>query len=115
MTPTTVYKVLTADEMAALERDGRFDGSEADRRDGFVHLSAVDQLAGPLAKHFTGRDDLHLVAVDTDALGDRLRWEPARDGASFPHLYGALTLDAVVAYGELRRGEDGRVLPPVTG
>ena len=94
---TTVYKVLTADEMAALERDGRFDGSDADRRDGFVHLSAADQLDGTVAKHFAGRDDLHLVAVDIDAHGGNLRWEPSRGGEAFPHLYGPLNRDAVVS------------------
>ena len=113
--PTTVYKVLTADEMAALERDGRFDGSDADKRDGFVHLSTADQLDATVAKHFAGRDDLHLVAVDVEAHGDKLRWEPSRGGEPFPHLYGPLLLETTVAYSALRRGEDGRVLLPVTG
>ena len=37
-----------------------------------------------------------LVAVDADALGAQLRWEPSRGGALFPHLYGELPLTAVV-------------------
>ena len=48
------------------------------------------------AKWFAGRDDLVLVAVEADALGPALRWEPSRGGALFPHLYGALPLAAVV-------------------
>jgi uncharacterized protein (DUF952 family) len=31
-----------------------------------------------------------LVAVDADALGDAIKWEPSRGGARFPHLYGSL-------------------------
>ena len=113
--PTTAYKVLTADEMAALERDGRFDGSADDRRDGFIHLSTAGQLAGTLDKHFPGRSDLHLAAIDLGSFGGSLRWEAARGGAVFPHLYGPLLLETVVAYGPLQRDEGGTVKLPVTG
>ena len=52
----TAWKILTADELATLERDGRFDGSPDDQRDGYVHLCTGDQLEATLAKHFGGRD-----------------------------------------------------------
>jgi uncharacterized protein (DUF952 family) len=37
-----------------------------------------------------------LVAVDGDALGDALKWEPSRGGELFPHLYAALPLSVVL-------------------
>jgi uncharacterized protein (DUF952 family) len=111
--PLTAYKVLTGDEMAALERDGRFEGSADDRRDGFIHLSTADQLEGTLARHFADAADLHLAAVDLEAQGPAIRWEASRGGADFPHLYGALRLDTVVAYGPLARDDDGRLRLPV--
>lgn len=111
----TAYKVLTADEMAALEHDRVFKGSLVDLEDGYIHLSTADQLATTVEKHFGGQEGLHLVAVDLSALGEALKWEPARGGALFPHLYGPLPLDTVVAYGPLERYEDGRLKPPVTG
>ncbi len=113
--PNTAYKVLTADEMATLERDGRFAGAAVDLADGYIHLSTADQLTGTVDKHFAGRDDLHVVAVDLDANADTLRWEPSRGGAPFPHLYGPLLLETVVAYGPLERDGDGVVRLPVTG
>jgi uncharacterized protein (DUF952 family) len=115
MTPTTAYKVLLADEMATLERDGRFGGSTVDLTDGFIHLSTADQLTETVDKHFAGRDDLHVVAVDLDAHGDKVRFEPSRGGALFPHLYGPMLLEAVVAYSPLQRDADGHVRLPVTG
>ena len=48
------------------------------------------------ARYFSGLDDLVLVMVDADALGQRLKWEPARDGALFPHLYGQLDTAAAI-------------------
>lgn len=112
--PTTAYKVLTASEMAALEADGSFPGSADDRRDGYIHLSTAAQLEETLEKHFLGQKELHLVAVDLGALADTVRWEPARDG-EFPHIYGPLPLDAVIAYGPLERDNDGGVRLPVAG
>ena len=64
-------------------------------RDGFIHFSTAEQAAETAAKWFAGQHDLVLVAVDADALGDRLKWEPSRGGALFPHLYGELPLAAV--------------------
>ena len=48
------------------------------------------------------------------ALGPALKWEPSRGGALFPHLYGALPLDAVLWVKPLPLGADGRhVFPEV--
>ena len=115
MTEITAYKVLTADQMAALERDGSFAGAEVDLADGYIHLSTAAQLTETVDKHFAGRTDLHIAAVDLEALGDQVRWEPSRGGQIFPHLYGPLPLDAVVAYSRLERDDDGAVRLPVTG
>ncbi len=82
-----VYKVLTTPQRAALLADGQFDGSAADMADGFVHLSARDQVRGTLARHFRGQAGLWLLAVEVSALPEgALRWEVSRRGALFPHL-----------------------------
>lgn len=81
-----IYKILRAAELADLAAAGETEGSAADRRDGFVHFSAADQLAGTAARHFAGETDLWLVACDDGALGPALVWETSRGGALFPHL-----------------------------
>jgi uncharacterized protein (DUF952 family) len=90
-----IYKLLSAQEWARARETGRFDGSEVDRRDGYVHLSGPDQVAETAARHFAGRTGLVLLTVDPARLGPALRWETSRGGALFPHLYAALTIDAV--------------------
>jgi len=113
--PTTAYKVLTADEMATLERDGLFEGAAVDREDGFIHLSTASQLTGTVDKHFADADGLQVAAVDLGAFGATLKWEESRGGQLFPHLYEPLRLETVVAYGPLERDDDGTVRLPVTG
>ena len=39
--PTLAYKILTAEQWAALERDGHFAGAPVDLADGYIHLSAA--------------------------------------------------------------------------
>jgi len=113
--PQTAYKVLTAEEMAALERDGTFAGAPVDVADGYIHLSTADQLTATVDKHFAGRSDLHVAAVDLGSFGESLKWEESRGGELFPHLYGPLLLETVIAYGPLERDDDGAVKLPVAG
>ena len=93
--PTTIYKIASKDLWRQAERAGRFDGAPIDHQDGFIHFSSADQVAETARLHFAGQTDLLLIAVNADALGDRLRWEDSRGGALFPHLYGSLDFAAV--------------------
>jgi uncharacterized protein (DUF952 family) len=112
----TLYKICPAALWRAAEREGVFRGSAHDLRDGFIHFSTAAQVAETAAKHFAGQDDLLLIAVDGDALGDALKWEVSRGGARFPHLYGELALRRVTSVAALPLGPDGRHrLPPLDG
>lgn len=90
MSEEIVYKLVGADEWAEAVRAGRFSGSGIDLVDGYVHLSTGAQVAETARRHFAGRDELVLVALDPAVLGAALRWEPSRGGALFPHVYGVV-------------------------
>jgi uncharacterized protein (DUF952 family) len=111
-----VYKICTAASLERAKDAGRFDGSADDVRDGFIHLSRGDQVAGTLTKHFAGQHDLVLLAVDAEALGDGLRWDVSRGGDLFPHLYAPLDLAHVLWIEALPLREDGshRVPDPLS-
>ena len=90
-----VYKICDKTLWANAENSGVFEGAEIDLADGFIHFSTADQTLSTLEKHFAGRKDLLLIAVDAAALGDKIVYEEARGGVLFPHLYEALQLDQV--------------------
>jgi len=116
MPDVIAYKVLTADQLYTLEHEGSFAGAPVDLADGYIHLSTADQLAGTIDKHFSGQEGLQLVAVDLEALADKVKWEESRGGALFPHIYGApITLDVVIAYSPLEYEPDGSIRLPVAG
>jgi uncharacterized protein (DUF952 family) len=109
---TLIYHICPRNEWDAAEETGVYCGSSQDTVDGFIHFSTAAQLAGSAAKHRSGQRDLVLVAVDAIALGDALKWEPARDGVLFPHLYGPLRRDAVRWVEPLPLDADGRHVFP---
>jgi len=85
-----VFKILPIDEWERAKEGGVYRGSADDKRDGCFHLSTSAQLAGTLTRHFADATGLMLVALESDDLGDKLKWEENSDGDSFPHLYHAL-------------------------
>jgi uncharacterized protein (DUF952 family) len=107
-----IYKICGADAWREAERARLFHGVSVDSHDGFIHFSTAAQVEETAARHFGGTDNLVLVAVDAAALGPDLKWEPSRGGALFPHLYGALPLDAVLWSKPLPLGADGRHVFP---
>mgnify|MGYP001265698787 FL=1 len=84
-------------------------GFDAD--DGFVHLSASRQLRETLRVHFSGQDNLVVLAFDADDLSVGLRWEAARGGQKFPHYYGVLDTGQVRAKFDVSADGDAFALP----
>jgi uncharacterized protein (DUF952 family) len=91
-----IYKILPRAEWEQALARGRFEGSQIDLKDGFIHFSSASQAQETARRHFHGQGDLMLVAVPAEALGASLRWEPSRGGDLFPHLYGPLETSVAV-------------------
>lgn len=111
-TPSVAYKILTGAQWAQWQVDGVFYGAPVDLADGYVHLSAAEQVTETANKHFAEQQGLIVVRVDLAALGDLVRWEPSRGGALFPHIYGALPLSVAAAHQPMARNGKGDVLLP---
>ena len=98
MPESKIYKVLRPAEWADAQARNVFCGSPVDLRDGFIHFSTAEQLEETISRHFAGERELVVLEVDAGALGDKMKWEPSRGGALFPHLYGELPLSAVLKW-----------------
>ena len=71
--------------------------NELDKKDGFVHLSTVDQVLETLNRYFVVEQNPLILILDRDRLEKKLRWEvvPHRDHKSFPHLYRQIHFDDI--------------------
>ena len=107
MTRTAIYHICREVEWRRAEVSGTYTGSSQDLADGFIHFSTRAQLRKSAAKHRAGQTDLVLLTCDPAFFGDALKWESARQGQLFPHLYGDLNLDAVISCDHLPLSPDG--------
>jgi uncharacterized protein (DUF952 family) len=106
-----IYKIFRRSEWDAFRKAGETLGAPIDVADGYVHFSTAAQVAETAAKHFATESDLVLLALNSDALGDALKWEASRGGALFPHLYRPLRLTDVIWDKSLPLGATGHIFP----
>jgi uncharacterized protein (DUF952 family) len=88
------YKLVDRAEWEAARAAGAYAGSAVDLADGYIHMSSAAQLAETARRHYAGRTDLLLIAVDLPGLGEALKWEASRGGDLFPHLFAPLPVAA---------------------
>jgi uncharacterized protein (DUF952 family) len=92
-------------------------------REGFIHLSRIDQVLGVANAFYAGQRGLLLLEVDPERLTSELRWEapvhPSQPALGtplpeslFPHLYGPLNPEAVLAAHPFQPGTDGIFVLP---
>ena len=109
-----ILKICTSEEWASAERNEYFDGSPVDLADGYIHFSTPAQVSETAAKHFKGKENLLLIAFESEAFSTDLKWEPARNGELFPHLYARLPVAAALWKEALHLDEKGvPVVPPI--
>jgi uncharacterized protein (DUF952 family) len=106
----TILHFCTRDAWSAAQSRGEYRGDTL-ATEGFIHCSPADQVHLPANALMRGRTDLVLLEVDPARLTSPVRWEPGdpSDPTSmqFPHVYGPISLDAVVAVHDFPPGPDG--------
>lgn len=103
-----IFKLLTQDQWQSFQAEKVFKGAPVDLADGYIHFSTRLQAAETAHKYFSDVPDVVVAEIVVDALPMPLKWEPARKGALFPHLYADLPLASVARHSVLTRNADGR-------
>jgi uncharacterized protein (DUF952 family) len=91
-----IYHVTTKSEWETALSIGRYEAPSL-LSEGFIHLSKEDQVSGVLDRYYKGISDLVLLHVDESQLSAELKYELSPSvNQEFPHLFGALNIEAVV-------------------
>lgn len=101
-----IYHILPRAEWKKAQAQGVYRPASL-LEEGFIHLSTRVQVPGTLARFYAGHSGLLLLCVVVERLQAELRYDPVGESA-FPHLYGALNLDAV---GDIIEIEPGSLDP----
>lgn len=112
-----IYKLATEAEWEAALKAEQFEGAPVDIEDGYIHFSTAAQVEETAHKYFRHTEKLLMLVVQIELLeacADQLKWEPARNGDLFPHLYAPLPLDAVIELFSLPMDAEGyHEIPPL--
>ncbi len=80
---------------------------------GFIHCSLRHQLRGVAEAIYGDADGLVVLVIDSARLAVPVRYEAATpDAEAFPHIYGALPVEAVADVISVGRDEAGRLVLP---
>tara|TARA_Y100001958_G_C21038436_1_gene408903 strand:+ start:200 stop:571 length:372 start_codon:yes stop_codon:yes gene_type:complete len=101
-----IFKIIEKDEWQKVKKLGKYNGSDKDIKDGYIHFSEEDQIPETLRKYYTNKDNLILIKVNAFKL-DHLLWEQASNGDMYPHLYSPLDIKSVEDEFEISLNEDG--------
>jgi uncharacterized protein (DUF952 family) len=96
-----IYHVTPRQEWEQAQAKGRYESASlAD--EGFIHCSEERQVPGILERYFSGKNGLVKLSIETSRLVSPLYydWSPSVED-TFPHIYGPVNLDAVVAVEEI--------------
>ena len=101
-----IFKIIDKDEWQKAKQLGTLEGSDVDKKDGYIHFSEEDQVPETLKKHYPNKENLILLKVNAFKL-ENLLWEQASNGHMYPHLYSALDIKNVEDEFELYLDDDG--------
>lgn len=81
--------------------------------EGFIHCSTPEQVIQVANLRFRGQTGLVLLSIDPDQVNAEILYENLEGGQQlFPHIYGELSVDAVVQVSEFMPGADGCFAQP---
>ena len=97
----TIFHIARAADWAAAQIEGSYRvstrGATLDEI-GFIHCSLDHQVDRVSHAHYRDMDDLVLLVIDPARVDAEIRYErPDGESERFPHIYGPLRVDAVVA------------------
>ncbi len=100
-----IYHITTPEAWRDVQGNDEYSAASLET-EGFIHCSTADQVQRSLNRFYSEVPEAIVLAIDPILLTAELKYEPAHDEL-FPHIYGTLNLDAVVAYDVVCPGPDG--------
>jgi uncharacterized protein (DUF952 family) len=110
-----IFHILSRAEWQAALSRGRHEPASI-TTEGFIHCSTLEQIVDTANLFYRARRDLILLCIEEVKLIALLKFEAPADSnvrtGRFPHIYGALNLDAVAASMDFPCQDDGMFALP---
>jgi len=92
---TMIFHITPRSDWHQAQQLGTYQAASLET-EGFIHCSQAKQVVWVANQFYRGHSGLVLLCIEPTKLTAELRYDEIETGEKFPHLYGALNLDAVV-------------------
>ena len=99
-----IYHIVLP-EIWAHFKDKDFYEAESLQTEGFIHCSYIGQLETVLERYYKNAEKVLILTIEPEKLKSKLVEEPSTNNEIYPHIYGKINQDAIIAIEE-------RVLKP---
>jgi uncharacterized protein (DUF952 family) len=111
-----IYHIIPSSDWKSAQEKGEYRAASLET-EGFIHCSTAEQAAPVANAFYAAQKGLLLLVIDFEKLTSPLRWDPPAHPApesapaslqgNFPHIYGALNLDAVIEVRAIEPNSEG--------
>jgi len=100
-TETQIFHIAQQADLDEARKAGQY-VCDSLSTEGFIHCCLEGQLKGVVERYYRGVTGMQLLTLAPDLVNAELRFENTVGGdEDFPHIYGPINLDAIVAVGPL--------------
>lgn len=90
-----IYHIVLPDIWAAFDTELYKHASL--ETEGFIHCSFADQLDAVIERYYNGEKSVVVLEIESDRLMSRMIKEPSTNNEIYPHIYGPINRDSIVA------------------
>ena len=101
-----IYHIVLPEVWAAF--DNELYAASSLETEGFIHCSFAEQLDGVIGRYYKDAKNIVILELETDKLRSLVRNEISTGNEIYPHIYGPINRDAVIAVTERKLAVDKR-------
>ncbi|MFT6070838.1 MAG: hypothetical protein ACJAT2_000601 [Bacteriovoracaceae bacterium] len=105
-----IFHIVSKKEWEKARKKGQYE-PESLSKEGFIHCSKTDQLLSVANSFYKAQKDLIILRINIEKVKAEIKLEPPLEapmsGLLFPHIYGALEIEAVESEVEFPCKSDG--------
>lgn len=102
-----LFHITTQDDWKKYKNDGNYEPESLDSQ-GFIHCSSGHQVEDTANDKFSGKDEILLLVIDVAMLREQVKYEEDETGEKFPHIYGPLSVNAVIDKIDIAAEDSGK-------
>lgn len=103
-----LFHLTTKENWDNYKKNGRYE-PESLESEGFIHCSSGSQIKETANRIFAGKDQILLLVLDASMVREDIKYEKDEEtGEKFPHIYGPLSVNAVIDKIEIKAEDNGK-------